>query len=180
LKIIIASQNPVKVQAVRGGFARLFPGAAFELDTVTVPSGVRDQPASSAETLQGAYNRAWNARQRHPQADYWVGLEGGIEDDGESMAAFAWIVALDGQRAGKSCTGTFYLPPQVASLVRQGKELGEADDIVFGKVNSKQANGAIGILTGDVLDRAAFYEQAVVLALLPFKNPGLYPPISSE
>jgi len=171
----VASQNPVKVQAVRGGFSRLFPGTAFDLDRVSVPSGVRDQPASNHETLQGAHNRAWNARQRLPQADYWVGVEGGIEDDGEHMAAFAWIVALDARRTGKGRTGTFYLPPQVAALVRQGKELGEADDIVFGKTNSKQANGAIGILTGDVLDRAAFYEQAVILALLPFKNPELYP-----
>jgi inosine/xanthosine triphosphatase len=175
LKIIVASQNPVKVQAVRGGFTRLFPGIAFEVGTVSLPSGVSDQPGSSAETRQGAYNRACSARLARPQADYWVGVEGGIEDEGDGMAAFAWIVVVDRQRTGQSRTGAFYLPPAVAALVRQGKELGDADDIVFGKTNSKQANGAIGILTGDVLDRAAFYEQAVILALLPFKNPHLYP-----
>jgi non-canonical (house-cleaning) NTP pyrophosphatase len=59
-------------------------------------------------------------------------------------------------------------------LIRQGKELGEADDIVFSQNNSKQANGAIGILTGDVIDRTSLYEHAVILALAPFKNLELY------
>jgi non-canonical (house-cleaning) NTP pyrophosphatase len=53
-------------------------------------------------------------------------------------------------------------------------ELGEADDLVFGRSNSKQDNGAIGLLTGDVIDRAQLYEQAVILALVPFKNPDMY------
>jgi non-canonical (house-cleaning) NTP pyrophosphatase len=60
-------------------------------------------------------------------------------------------------------------------LIQQGKELGEADDIVFNQSNSKQANGSIGILTGDVIDRTALYAHAVILALVPFKNPELYP-----
>lgn len=179
LKIIVASQNPVKVQAVRGGFEQMFPGLAFEIETVAVPSGVAVQPATRSETLQGARNRAWNASRERPQADFWAGVEGGIEDSPEGMTAFAWIVVLGGgagaPRVGQGCTGTFYLPPKVAALVRQGKELGEADDLVFGQVNSKQANGAVGILTGDVLDRAGFYQQAVLLALIPFKNPDLYP-----
>lgn len=56
----------------------------------------------------------------------------------------------------------------------EGKELGEADDLVFGQTNSKQANGAVGILTDNVLTRTTFYEPAVILALIPFKNPELY------
>jgi non-canonical (house-cleaning) NTP pyrophosphatase len=71
---------------------------------------------------------------------------------------------------GKSRTGTFFLPVEVARLIREWKELGEADDIVFNRSNSKQENGAIGILTGDIIDRAQLYEQAVILSLIPFKN----------
>ena len=179
--VVIASTNPVKVQAVRWGFERMFPGQPFDYQTLSVPSGVSDQPASSVEILQGAHNRAENAALRQPQADFWVGVEGGIEDEGEAMAAFAWIVVKgrgpgSAGCAGKGRTGTFYLPPAVARLVRQGKELGEADDIVFGRSNSKQENGAIGLLTGDVIDRAQLYEPAVVMALIPFKNPHLYQP----
>jgi non-canonical (house-cleaning) NTP pyrophosphatase len=75
---------------------------------------------------------------------------------------------------GKGKTGTFILPEKVAELIRQGEELGIADDKVFGATNSKQKNGAIGILTGDVLTRAGFYSDALIMALIPFKNPDLY------
>lgn len=173
-KIVIASTNPVKMQAALQGFERMFPEQAFEIHSVSAASGVRAQPLSSQETLQGAHNRACAAHRQAPQADYWVGIEGGIEDCDEEMAAFAWVVVYTPRLTGKGRTGTFFLPPVVADLIRQGKELGEADDIVFNKNNSKQANGAIGILTGDVIDRTRLYEHAVVLALAPFKNSELY------
>jgi inosine/xanthosine triphosphatase len=174
ISIVVASGNPVKVQAALGGFQKMFPNQDFEILMARVPSGVRSQPFSSEETLQGAHNRASNAAHLHPQADFWVGIEGGVEENPDGLAAFAWIVVQSNDLVGKGRTGTFYLPPEVAQWVRQGKELGEADDIVFNRSNSKQENGAIGILTGDVIDRARLYEMAVILALVPFKNPELY------
>jgi len=59
-------------------------------------------------------------------------------------------------------------------LVGQGMELGHADDIVFQRSNSKQEDGAIGLLTRNLLDRAGLYEHAVLLALVPFFNLELY------
>ncbi len=155
----------------------MFPEDSFSIQTVSVPSGVKDQPTSSEETLCGAINRTQNARKLAPHADYWIGIEGGIEElDGE-MAGFAWIAVYSPSRCGKGRTGTFFIPERVAGLVRQGKELGEADDLVFNRSNSKQETGAIGILTGNVMDRTQLYEHAVILALVPFKNPELYPEI---
>lgn len=173
-RIVLASQNPVKLAAARNGFGRIFPEETFEIQAVSVPSEVSDQPASDHETLLGARNRAANASRAVTEADFWVGIEGGIEQTPEGMAAFAWVVVKDREREGKSRTGTFYLPPRVAELVERGFELGEADDVVFGQTNSKQKDGAIGILTGNVVDRRALYEQAVILALVPFKNQALY------
>ena len=172
--IIVASTNPVKVKATEGGFGRMFPSEAFVVKGYSVPSGVSNQPVGNLETLHGARIRAENVRMTIPDADYWVGIEGGVEDDNGELAAFAWIVIVSKSHCGKGRTGTFFLPEAVAHLVRQGIELGEADDIVFGKTNSKQQNGAIGLLTGDVLNRTSLYEHAVVLALVPFKNPKLY------
>ncbi len=174
--IVIASKNPVKVRATLHAFQRMFPGELFAHETVSVPSGVPDQPRSDQETVTGAANRAGHAARRFPQADYWIGIEGGIADEGTEMTAFAWVYILGQGLSGKGRTGAFYLPEAVADLVRQGKELGQADDIVFQKDNSKQENGAVGLLTGNVVDRAQLYEQAVVLALIPFRNPTLYPP----
>ncbi|MSP13769.1 MAG: non-canonical purine NTP phosphatase [Chloroflexi bacterium] len=173
-KIVLASTNPVKEQATLEGFRRMFPGEEFTVEMVAVPSGVSYQPMSDAETLQGAWNRAQNAAGRAPGADYWVGIEGGVAEMAGALAAFAWVVVCSGDRSGQARTGTFFLPDRVGALVRQGKELGEADDIVFNRSNSKQENGAIGILTGNVIDRVQLYAPAVVLALVPFKHPAWY------
>jgi inosine/xanthosine triphosphatase len=172
--IVIASKNPVKAQATMQGFKRMFPEESFRLISVSVPPGVRRQPSSDDETLQGATTRARNAANEIVNADYWVGIEGGITEQDGDMAAFAWVVVLSEDQVGKSRTGTFFLPRDVADLVRGGKELGEADDIVFGQINSKQESGAIGLLTRDIVDRTGLYEHAVLLALVPFKNPELY------
>lgn len=173
--VVIASNNPVKVRAVKIGFERMFPGEPFEFQTVSVSSGVSNQPFTDEETFRGACNRSENAMEVSLQADYWVGVEGGVEALDEEISAFAWIVIRSRDALGKGRTGTFFLPPAVTELIHQGKELGEADDIVFGRSNSKQENGAVGLLSGNVIDRAQLYEQAVILALIPFKNPGLYP-----
>jgi inosine/xanthosine triphosphatase len=172
--IVIASQNPVKKQAALHGFKRMFPGEGFQIKDVTVPSGVSEQPCSNSETLRGAANRAHKARAVFPQADYWIGIEGGVEEQDEGLTAFAWVVVLSGELQGQSRTGTFFLPRVVAELVHNGEELGRADDLVFGDSNSKQKNGAVGLLTNNVIDRASLYTEAVILALIPFKNPQFY------
>jgi non-canonical (house-cleaning) NTP pyrophosphatase len=53
-------------------------------------------------------------------------------------------------------------------------ELGQADDQVFNQSHSKQKNGAVGLLTNDLIDRSEYYKQAVILALVPFLKPELY------
>lgn len=171
--IVVASTNPVKIQAALTGFQQLFPDEQFEARGVSVPSGVSDQPMSDEETLAGALNRARAVRDMTPDADFWAGIEGGCEEKHGDLWAYAWVVVLGEGWVGKSRTAAFALPHEIADLVRQGVELGEADDRVFGRSNSKQGNGAVGILTGDVIDRAGYYAHAVVLALVPLKNPSL-------
>jgi inosine/xanthosine triphosphatase len=173
-KIVVASTNPVKGQATLGAFSRMFPEAAFELEQVNVRSGVADQPMSHAETLQGAHNRALAARNAVPQANYWVGIEGGVEPLGIDLLGFAWMVVRSKTMTGKSCTASFLLPPKVTRLINSGVEMGKADDIVFQQTDSKRKQGAAGILTHNVIDRVMLYEHALVLALIPFRNEDLY------
>ena len=66
------------------------------------------------------------------------------------------------------------LPPSVVCLVREGVELGEANDRVFMRTGSKRTDGAVGILTHGLIDRTKYYQHALVLALAPFVNSGLY------
>jgi len=94
------------------------------------------------------------------------------------MYAFAWIYLLHcSGKYSQSKTGTFYLPPKVVALIQDGMELGHADDLVFQAQNSKQKGGSVGLLTHGLITREGYYQQAMVLALIPFLNESLYPAV---
>ena len=171
MKVIIASHNPAKIRAVNEAFTLQFPGEKIEYTPASVESGVSDQPFSDEETRHGARNRARNACETYPDADFWVGLEGGIETIDDQLMAFAWMAVLGpDQRIGEARTVTLPLPPAVKALVDQGMELGDANDQVFATVNSKHKGGAFGLLTNGIYTREGVYAEALVIALVPFVN----------
>jgi inosine/xanthosine triphosphatase len=126
---------------------------------------------SDTETRQGACNRAENARTHQPDADFWVGLEGGIESLDDQLISFAWMSVLGpGGKRGEARTTSLQLPPAVKALVDQGMELGDANDKVFSTINSKHQGGAFGLLTRGLYTRESVYTEAMVMALIPFTN----------
>lgn len=169
--IVVSSGNPVKIRAAAEGFERMFPDTSFTTKSVKVASGVPDQPATDQETLQGAINRVRNAQEQEPHASFWVGLEGGVHTVDDEVQCFAWIAVLgrDGMM-GRARTSTYFLPRETVKLLRTGMELGDADNLLYNKTNSKQQTGTVGILTGDLITRQSLYADAVLLALIPFKN----------
>lgn len=173
-KILVASTNPVKINATLLGFKKMFPGERLKAEGIAVGSQVSDQPMTDEETLQGARNRASKAKQLHTNFDYWVGIEGGIDLFEGDMVTFAWIVILSKDRRGEAKTASLLLADKVEALIKQGKELGDADDIVFERKNSKMLNGTVGILTNDAVTRTTYYRDTIILALIPFKHPHLY------
>ncbi len=173
-KVIIASTNPVKINAVKVGFKKMFPLEKFDFKGVLVNSDVKSQPMNDSETMAGAINRTNNAKDQFKDASFWVGIEGGIEKIKDEMEAFAWIIIKSNQLKGKAKTGTFFLPKKIVELIESGEELGKANDAVFGHTNSKQKNGTIGFLTENNITRTSYYTEAVIFALIPFKNPEIY------
>lgn len=171
MRILIASKNPVKQQATERGFQKTFPQMVCEYISMEADSAVKDQPDTDQETITGARNRILSLKKKDAEADYYVAIEGGIERIYEKMFAFAWVVIEDKNgKIGEARTVTFEIPPQVASLIEQGIELGIANDQVFGTENSKHKSGAVGILTNDILTRTSEYVDAVILALIPFQK----------
>lgn len=75
MKIIVASKNPVKIEAARKSFSMAFANEDIDLIAVDAPSLVSDQPMSTGETRDGAVNRVKYC-QKHHQADYYVSYEG--------------------------------------------------------------------------------------------------------
>lgn len=174
MKVTVASKNPVKIEAVKTAFEKIYSQTKIEINGISVPSGVSDQPMTDNETFQGAINRAESAKNTQENSDFYVGIEGGLQKHGNEHHAFAWVVIKSYYKTGKAKTGTFILPQKVSKLIEKGYELGDADDMVFKQSNSKQKNGAVGILTKDATDRSEYYSSAVILALIPFLNKELY------
>ena len=151
-------------------------------------TGVPDQPFGDAETRLGAMNRAKAAHEAacseiedkkgHP--DFSVGLEGGLEKQPHPQAdelwCNAWVAVFSAEESwGFAKSGSFLLPPALFDLViNEGMELGDADDIVFKRVNSKHGQGTVGKLTDGQIDRESFYVHALKLALIPWIRPELY------
>lgn len=171
MKVIVTSHNPVKIAAVTEAFRVQFPGREVEIEALSVDSGVAEQPMSDDETRRGALNRIANARRKAPDADFWVGLEGGLDFFDGHLMAFAWM-AISGRNGRDSATRsvTLPLPPKVQALVAEGLELGDANDQVFSTLNSKQGGGAFGLLTDGLMTREGIYTQTLVLALIPFTH----------
>ena len=171
MKLVVASRNPVKIAAARAAVLALQPESKIEIEDIAVASGVSEQPLSDDETRRGARTRTINAYAASPEADYWIGLEGGIEVIGERLMAFAWIAVRNGSgEISDARSATLPLPAAVKALIDQGLELGDANDKVFATRNSKQGSGAYGLLTDGLYTRESIYTHTAVLAFLPFFN----------
>lgn len=166
ITIAIGSTNPVKLAAARTMLARAFPEARFAPSTV--PSGVPDQPWGDEQTRLGAFNRARNALIKLG-AIYGLGLEGGLVETSVGLMTCAWCAIVDSRgQVGYGGGVHMLLPPVIADILRQRGELGPAMDALVNEDNTKQKQGAVGILTNGLSSRQAAYEQLVAMAAAPF------------
>ncbi|MTH45026.1 inosine/xanthosine triphosphatase [Intestinirhabdus alba] len=164
--VIAATANPTKVQAILLAFRAIFGEESCHIEPVAVESGVPDQPIGSNETRTGARNRVANARRLRPQADFWVAIEAGIDED----STFSWVTIDDGIRRGEARSATLPLPAAILEKVRQGDALGQVMSQYTGIDEIGRKEGAIGVFTAGRLTRASVYYQAVILALSPLHN----------
>jgi inosine/xanthosine triphosphatase len=179
LLVVVGSTNPVKIEATRLGFQKLFPNVIILVSGFNVTSGIRDQPFDDQETKLGAKNRAEGSYNLYYEVngvkpDFAVGLEGGVSQVDQNLDCFAWVAIYDGNRFGTAKSASFILPRCISDLVLSGMELGDADDTVFRTMNSKQHQGVIGQLTKGRITRTDYYEPVVILAFVPFFWSELY------
>lgn len=164
VKIAVGSTNPTKTRAVETVLRTLYPN--LELVSLEVPTGISAQPIGDAETRRGAYNRARTILEL-TDAEWGFGLEGGVVETEFGLMTNAWcvVVARDG-RVGVGGSANMLLPESVAHrIIHDGHELGDAMDEYANTVDVKRGKGAIGILTGGLIDRQGAYEYIVKLAL---------------
>jgi inosine/xanthosine triphosphatase len=172
LSAAVGSTNPVKIAATQAVLRRIY--GILEVQAIAVESGVSHQPWGNEEAARGALNRARAARERMGAA-LGVGFEGSLLEVQGQVFTCAWCaVAGDDGAVGIAGGESVLLPPSVAAAVRAGMELGPAMDQLTGRHDTKQADGAIGILTGGWLDRQGAYEHLLTMALARLLTPAYY------
>ena len=173
IKIIVGSNNPVKVNAVKYAIACCYPQAEILCEGMHAPSGVAEQPMTADETRLGAQNRV-NYCRDNTQADFYVALEGGVDKFEYGAATFAYVVIASDQQESVGRSANLPIPEHMYQALCEGAELGPLIDQIFGTSNSKQKGGAIGLLTNGQESREGSYRQALILAMAPFLHPALF------
>lgn len=170
----VGSTNPAKVGAARRLLRRWFPGC--RVVAVEVASGVRAQPLSLAETVEGARNRAWRALEAVAGASWGIGIEGGVEFDGQGVPWLVTVAAVVDRTGGCSVGegGRLMLPRAFGQALRQGTELAELVERAFAQPGARTDPGAVGLLTAGGLTRRQLVAAALAAAMAPRLHPQLY------
>ncbi|WP_147532655.1 DUF84 family protein [Bacillus marasmi] len=160
MKIIIGSKNLAKIEAVK----QAFTSGHFEYSAIDAPSGVNEQPFSDEETIIGAINRATYALGQE-EGQIGIGLEGGVQETSFGLFLCNWGALVTDQDERPIIAGgaRILLPEQVASALREGKELGPVMDQFTRKENIRSKEGAVGIFTAGMIDRAAMFTHVTKL-----------------
>jgi inosine/xanthosine triphosphatase len=162
--VVIGSQNPAKVSAVKKAFNTVFPKEEFVFESLSVDSGVSRQPLTEKETKKGAMNRIKACKKAFPKANYWVGVEGGVEFVKEDLLLVEWVYVLntDGE-IGKGRGLSFPVPTKMAKDISRGLSIGQSNDSFFNKNNTGDGIGLVGTLTKGYITREQFLEETCIV-----------------
>jgi inosine/xanthosine triphosphatase len=186
--IAIGSTRRPKLNAVREALdligPSLDPAAQFEIAGVDVPSGVRHTPLSREDIMRGARQRAEAllqiARERSEPWKYFVGLEGGLdvvhENGVRQVFLESWACVSDSSGRGAfGQSGAVAVPePLAIRVVDEGMELSEAIDAFAGGHSIRDAQGAWGVLTRNLITRQDAFRVALISAFASFYNHEIY------
>ena len=162
----------------------LEPNQQFEVIGEEAPSRVSHTPLSRSEIMTGAKNRAdvlaARAQRENKAWKFFVGLEGGLDvisRDGVRLAFLEnWAYVRDSSgRGAYGQSGSVLLPDAlIKRVVDDGIELGLAIDEFAGGHGIRDAQGAWGVLTKNLITRQDAFRVAIVNAFAPFYNSALY------
>ena len=203
-KIIIAvgSTRKPKIGAVSEALSSFAPlmarEAEWEVVGIEVESGVGATPATREESMTGARSRAEAlermAIEKGKRWNYFVGLEGGLDvvyegapreetlrhaklKGTENRRVFleSWAYVSDGTRGQFGRSGGVEIPEALAhEVLENGVELSVAIDRFAGAVGIRDAQGAWGVLSGNLVTRQEAFRLAVIAAFAPFFNHQMY------
>lgn len=171
--IAVGSTNKTKIDPVKDVFSRHFKN--IKVVGVKVSSGVSDQPKNDDQIYKGALNRATNALKSVKNAQYGVGIEGGIHQYSYGWFERSLVVIIDKKGdIGIGASGGLALPKKVVEKIQKGKNLEEAVDELFGTKEIGEGIGMFGVFTKGVVTRTSGVAHGVAFALARFLHKDIY------
>jgi inosine/xanthosine triphosphatase len=184
--IAVGSTRRPKLNAVKEAaktIAAVVGDCAVEVEGHEVDSGVGHTPTSREELMRGARQRAEALQEKlraaNQNADFYVGVEGGLDAVSENgikrVFLESWAYVTNGNRGHFGCSGSIELPEALAEeVLSRGAELAAAIDQFAGAVGIRDGQGAWGVLSSNVISRQDSFRLAVVAAFAPFYNARMY------
>lgn len=176
MKITVASTNPQKIKAVSVLLPKYEMLKDAQIEGVSVPSNVSDQPKSLEETVRGAINRAKGA---FIKTDYSFGIESGLIQVPYTKSGIMDVCVCaiyDGAEIHLGLSSAFEPPNKIVDLMHGGMTMSDACFAakLTDNPNLGSSEGLIGILTRGRMDRLAYTVQAVTTALIHLENAHLF------
>lgn len=175
MKVLIGTKNPGKIEGAKRAFEHYFDNV--EVIGIKAESNVSDQPVGK-ETYIGAKNRVNNlikyAKENNIDADYFVAIESGINDD-LGFWAITNIAVIKNSlgEIGVGSSESFPVPKKYVKTIIN-ETLAPVMDKLFQESDLRSSTGGIGLLTHDILTRIDLNTHAFVMALTPFINNNLW------
>ena len=171
MKVLIGTKNPGKIEGAKKAFENYFDNV--EVIGIKAESNVSEQPVGK-ETLLGAKNRVNNlikyAKENNIDADYYVAVESGINDDSGFWAITNIAVVKNSLgEVGIGASESFPVPNKYVKTIIKDT-LAPVMDTIFKESDLRSSTGGIGLLTHEVLNRIDLTTHAFVMALTPFIN----------
>ena len=167
--IHVASLNKNKIKAVQEAFP------SYKVTGITCKSGVREQPMSLDEIVEGAIFRAKSV---FKNCDYSVGIEDGISPVPGTISGymnFCCCAIFDGTRTYLGLGSAFEYPPGCTKRVLdEGITISQAFISLTDNPDIGYEEGIIGWLTRGKISRADYSKHAVEMAKVQIDNKKLY------
>lgn len=172
---MVGSVNPAKISAAKIGFTQVFPKEKIKVLGVSVKSGISHQPMSDSQSIKGAINRAKGALALAKNADYGVGMEGGVHKIGNQWFESGWIAVIDKERkVGLGTSARWQISQKIIKSLNGKNELAHIFKDLAQIENPKNVHGVMGLVTKNHLPRDVAYSHGVIFALAPFYSDPIF------
>ena len=176
MKIAIGTTRKPKIDGVKKAIETCpyFQNIEDEIEYITkdVLSNVSKMPMTLDEIMLGAKNRAKNLFEAGVVADFFVGIEGGVEKFGEKAYLLGCVYIESAKGEGHYGFSPMMEVPEIVwrRMYDKGEELGPIMENLSGGRDVRSENGSMGMWTDDMLVRRDEFVFAFYSAIAPFFN----------